>query len=231
MTICKKIRLFTIIWMVVCLAALPAFAQEYARAFDTITEANRIQPLQNPGLTKSADVLDRRLLDRTNKVVGVVQDVVVQANGSIAALNVDFDRLRLGAPVFVNYNDMSIRPGSDSYIVGFADDEIETLYPTLLANVETAAGEGTDIFSVKQVLGTSVKAADGRDIGVVQDILFGAEGGNAEAIYINLKTGLIRGKAVAVPFTMADLSTAASEKKITIGNEQADALLKFASEK
>jgi sporulation protein YlmC with PRC-barrel domain len=223
----KKILLVSML----CLIGAPAVAEEYAPAYDTIVKMNRIQPLQNPDLSKSADIINRRMLDRTNKVVGEVRDVLVSPNGSIEALNVDFNRLRLGAPVYLNYREMSVQAASDSYIVGFADNQIETLYPELLANVATAAGGDVETLSVKNVLGAEVKAQDGRMIGVVDDVLFSSNGDRADSLLINNKAGLMRGKTVAIPFGMADFAALNTGNTIILENPEADALLNFAAEK
>lgn len=49
-----------------------------------ITSLNRIDPLQNPQYESASDILKRRMLDRKNKVVGSIRDIVINENGNIA---------------------------------------------------------------------------------------------------------------------------------------------------
>ena len=214
-----------------CMAGIPAaFAQDYSRYLEAVTQLNRINPLQNPEYESADKILKRRILDRKNKVIGQVKDVIINDNGSLASLEVDFDRLRLEGEVFVNYRDMGVRPATNSYMISFADEQIEDMYPTLLAEMETASGEDEDAFSLRRLLGASVKAYDGRKLGVVEDVLFSANGGRAEALYISLKGYNLRGETLAIPLSMAEIEDRGFGKGIVLGDEQADAIIDYAEE-
>ena len=106
-------RLF-IIMFAFCVWGYPVHAQEYNRALEMITQLNQIEPKQNPGFDSADEILTRRILDHKNKVVGEVHDITIKENGSIAAMQVDFNRLRLGPEVFVNYRDANARPSTGS---------------------------------------------------------------------------------------------------------------------
>lgn len=210
--------------------AAPASAQEFSKTLKTVSDYNRVQPLQNPELVRTEKILTRRVADNKSKVIGEVQDVVIARNGSIRSLKVDFNRLHLGAPVYLNYSTLDIEPVGNTYRVGFADDEIEQAYPGLLAEMETAAG-GDDDLSLRNIQGVPVQAFDGRDVGTVKDVLFASEGNRAEALYVTLASGPARGKGIAIPIKAATFGESGQKITAVISNELANAMFDFAVKK
>jgi sporulation protein YlmC with PRC-barrel domain len=142
---------------------------------------------------------------------------------------VDFDRLRLTAPVFLSYDKMKVTTSSKAYEIGFKDSEIAEFYPSLLSQVETAAGGNEDEVSLKKIIGNPVITTDGRGIGTVNDILFSANGDRASAVYISLNTGILSGKSVAVPFSAVSFSSDGFKPTAIVANDMADAMIDFAS--
>ena len=222
---------FTLISMVLCLIAFPASAEQYGRTLEMINQLNEIKPLQNPGYESADEVLKRRVLDQKNKVVGDVKDVILKDNGSISHLQIDFNRLRLGSEVYVNYRDLNARPSTNGYMFGFSGDQIKTLYPTFLADMETASGENDESFSLRKVLGSQVVADDGRKLGVVEDVLFSSDGSRAEAYYITMQINPVRGHTIAVPIGMGRLESGmVFGRRLVIGDNEADAMIDYAEE-
>lgn len=213
-----------------CAIVQPAQAQEYNRALEMITQLNKIDPQQNPGLDSADEILKRRVLDQKNKVVGDVLDIVIKDNGSITAMQVDFNRLRLGPEVFLNYRDMNARPTTNGYSLGFNDEQLTTLYPTFLSNIEAAAGSEEEAYSVRKLLGTQVKAEDGRKIGLVEDVLFAANGGRVEAFLVSMQINNLRGRELAVPIDMAKIETSTFGRSLVVRDIQADAMIDYADD-
>lgn len=205
----------------------PIDAQELNPTFNRLNEMNRIQPLQNPEYERTDRILGRRILDRKNKVVGQVHDVLLTRYGNISSLAVDFDRLRLREEVYLSYSDTQIRPASNGYVLGFDSAQIKALYPELLANIETAAGN-SDIFSVHKIVGADVKAQDGRTLGIVDQVLFGGNGSRAEALYVSLN-GMSRGKGVAIPFGSARMAYKEGQVSIMVSDDIADSMMTVAN--
>ncbi len=209
--------------------AFPAVPADYNPHMAAVTELNRIKPLQNPKYETMADILGRRMLDRKSKVVGAIQDVVLNGNGNIAFLDVKFDRMQLSRPVFVNYAGMNVRTVTDGYKLSFNSDEIEGIYPTMLADIETAAGDD-DVHSLKKLKGMSVQTISGRDIGTIDDVLFASNGERAEAVYVTLSLGTLRGKGVAIPFREVDFANSAIMRQVKITEDMANAMIGAAKE-
>lgn len=205
-------------------------AQSNNRAIEQLSDLNRISPLQNPEFERADKVIDRKIIDRKNKVVGNVNDIILNKNGTIASIRTDFDRLRLGNDINLNYRSLRIRTVSNGYSLPMDSDEIADFYPQLLADIETASGDGSSSFSVKNLLGTTIRASDGRRVGKVNNILFGANGGIASAIYVEISHGTQRGDTVAVPFRSVDFDTQRGRLRGTVSPKFADAMLQIASD-
>lgn len=223
-------RIYLALALLLYLAA-PAAAQGYNDSARTISDFNRVKPLQNFQYEKSRDTLSRRVLDRKNKVIGELQDVIVNRNGRVNALQVEFDRLSLRTPVYVGYTDMKIESWSNAYIVGYTDEEVASFYPDLLAKIETAAGGESENISLRSALSAPLIDSDGRNLGFVQDVLFDSDGERAQAVYASLNIGVLRNAGVAAPFD--DVSFKAMDGKMTavISKELADAMIDFAGKK
>ena len=223
-------RLF-IVTLLVCFAATSAHAGAavYNPKTQQITTLNRIDPLQNPQYESASDILKRRMLDRKNKVVGSIRDIVINENGNIAYIDVDFDRMKLGRPVFVNYGSFNVKTVANGYAMAFDAKEIENLYPSMLAEIETAAGE-EDTYALSKMKGLEVWTASGRRIGSVSDVLFGSEGRRAELLYVSLTTGNMRGAGVGIPFGQADYTEVSSKRRVTLPDDTAEAVIQFSKE-
>jgi len=200
------------------------------RTLEQLSQLNRINPLQNPEYEQGRKVINRKIIDRKNKVVGRVEDIIVNQNGTIASIKTDLDRLRLGSSVHLNYRNMRIRTVSNAYALNMDSDEIADFYPQLLADIETASGADNDSFSMKKIIGASLRAKDGRRLGKVENVLLGSNGAVVRAVYAKLAYGTQRGDTIAVPFRNVAFTSKNGRLSGTIENDVADAILKIADD-
>ena len=213
----------------------PAQAQDagFNSALQTLIKVNSYRPEKSAKHERSSEVLNDRILDSSNRVVGNVNDVILSRNGSIKLIDTDFDRLKLGTDsLIVSYDDLNIRPVSNGYKMAYTDDQIEEIFPSLLAGIATASGDDSRAsFSLKKLVGASVKARDGRKLGKIEDVLFDSLGGRAELIFVSMTHKSLRGEGVAVPFNVAKYETTSTAVTATVPNFMADAMIEFANEK
>lgn len=217
--------------IVLCIFAMPALAQEYNKSMQMISELNRIQAPQNPNYERSEKILTRRVIDRKNRVIGEVQDVIFRSNGGLKSIKVDFNRLNLSQPVYLNYRELDMRTSGRSYQMSIEDKQVDSLYPQLLADIETASGPGVEDFSLRKMLNANVTTANGKIVGKISDVLFSAEGDRAEAIYVRMADGVLNGKQVAVPVDALQLSNSAQGFTAVASDDLASAMNDFAAQK
>ncbi len=197
------------------------------QARKNLTDLNRLKPLQNPRYVQAKHILKRRILDSHNKVVGDVEDVLINNTGEVFSIRTDFDRLRLGGSVFLNTETFDIGHVSKGYQVGFDDDEIVDMYPSLLAGIDTAAGQ-SDIVSLVSAIDRSIVTSKGYRIGHVDDVLFDRSGKKAEAFYVVLNYKTLHNEGIAVPFTALETDYQYSQPIYTINQVYADLVIEMA---
>ena len=191
-----------------------------------LEQINKRKPEQSSNYERSKDVLSGRMLDKTNRVVGKLNDIVLDRSGSIEMLDINFDRLRIDAKrLNLNYGQFGIRPASNGYKMSYTDDQIIELVPELLANIETASGRNTNTYSVKKLIGRTVYSRDGRKIAKISDILFDSAGNRAEFALVKMEYKGVRGKKFAIPFSVPSYRG----KKISVKNDFADAMIEYAA--
>ena len=201
---------------------------------NTISDFNRLKPLQNPRYEQSEEILDRRILDSKNKTIGVVKDVIFDTrNGRVKSLYVDFDRLRLRQAVYLDYDQLNIESVSTGYKMGFAKDEIKSLYPALLSSIETAAGETADYskyINLETALGSQIVSSNGTILGTLEDVLFNDRGKYVRAFYLNINYSTIHNEGVAVPLSIVKFEDDFGKTKIIIDEAYIDTILEMAKD-
>lgn len=200
----------------------------YFSALDTINDVNRSNPRQSARQERVKEIISDRILDSRNKVVGEVKDVILDRNGAILQLDVEFDRLRLSTDrMIINARQFGVRPVSNGYKLNYTDDQIVEIVPSILANIETASGPGAqDSFSVRKMLGRKVKNRDGKTVGKVSDILFDNLGGRADYLVVAVTASGARGEKVAIPYSRPSYTSSAA----ILDNAFAEAMIDYAKD-
>lgn len=121
-----------------------------------------------------------------------------------------------------------MRTTGRAYQMGLEDEQISPLYSQLLANIETAAGPGSEEFSLTKTLNTPVTTPNGRIIGKINDIMFSSEGDRVEAFSIRMADGALNGQQVAIPIDSITLTNASTGISAQISEEVAKAMTEFA---
>lgn len=199
-----------------------------------ITDINRIDPLQNPRHEKSVDVLDRHILDSKSKIIGEVDDILINLDGHVLSLLVTFDRLRLRQSVYLNYELLDVESVTSGYRIGFDKDGVEDIYPELSSAIETSSGgdDSEDVaqYSVKALIGSVVVTNENIKIGKLQDILFNQDGTYVRSVYLDVNYKTIHDKGVAVPLSVLKFERKVGQTRAVIDKRYVDMILKYAKE-
>lgn len=114
--------------------------------------------------------------------------------------------------------------------MSYAEEQIEEYFPSLLADIETAAGSTADSISIKSLIGSNVYDDEGRRIGKIEEVMFSERGDRAEAILIRVNYKIVRGETVAVPFSMPEYTPDGNRFKVSMSNQEAETILEFAND-
>ena len=202
---------------------------EFSKAVQDLRNMNRLDPRQSPQFKTSEEVMKGHVLDRTRKTVGEVHDVIVGSSGAIEQLHVEFDRLQLSTEVYISYADMGVQPTSSGFITSFEDEQIQAVFPELLAGIATASG-AENLYSTNKLLGRQVRSVDGRVLGKVDEVLFDGQGGRASALLVKMDFGRLTGTPLAIPFGVANVNTSSAQIKVLVEKQMADAMISVAED-
>lgn len=194
---------------------------------------NRIKPLQDRRYKQGADILRNRISNNKSQVIGEVEDVLFNRNGKVSSLLVDFNRLKLGASVYLNYDRQDIQAVSSGYRLGFNSDEIEALYPTFLSNIETALGEEGDfeVLSLQKIMEMTVIQDNGQIIGEIQDVIFDKKGAFVQSIYLEMNYKMLRHEPLAIPLSVMDFIEKNGKAYAVIKKEYVNSIIETIKER
>lgn len=191
-----------LIILMLCILSTPVLSKNKISLQRAIIEMNRIKPLQNPRYQTAEELLDRNILDSTKKVAGYVEDIIIDTNsGEISSIKASFDRLNINQSAYLNFESLDIRSFSKGYGIGYRSEIIEEIFPTLLADIETA-GAG-DRVSLSKVVGRKVVTNEGKMIGKVENVMFNAKATKAVGLFVKLSSGSMVDEEILIPFILA----------------------------
>ncbi len=212
--------------LLLCILAMPVQAQGKLTLQQAITKMNRIQPLQNPRYETADQVLGRNILDSSQKVAGEVKDIIInQENGNVSSILADFDRLNLNQPAYLNFESLDIKSFSKGYGIGFRSEVIKEIYPTLLADIETA-GNG-NMIGLKSIINRRVTTNEGKNIGRVDNVLFNRKATRAIGLHVNVTSGTIFDEGITIPFVLAQFVEKDSGPEAQINQLVADYMVEY----
>ncbi|MCB9982828.1 MAG: PRC-barrel domain-containing protein [Rhodospirillales bacterium] len=212
--------------ILICAPSAKAFAEDFTatRTWEELDKIDAARPLRSAKYKDAKDMLSARILDETNRVIGEVDDIILDRNGAITQLTVDFDRLRLGiGPLNINYNDMRTRKATNGFKLGYSNNEIRARVPQILADMETASGENEDTYSLKKLIGQPIYNTKSAKLGEIEEILFDQVSGRAKFMALKLSEKSVRGKTALIPFSEARYQDA----KLTVSNNFSNILLAY----
>ncbi len=219
-----KLKLSTL--LLCCIMAMPVQAKNKISLQKAITEMNRIKPLQNPRYETADQLLNRNILDSTKKIAGEVKDVLIdKKNGKVSSILADFDRLNLNQEAYLNFESLDIKSFSKGYGIGYRSEVIKEIYPTLLADIETA-GQG-DRIALKSIINRRVVTSDGKTIGRIDNILFNRKATRAIGLYVNVTSGTIFEEGIVIPFVLANFVDKASGPEAQIHEKVAGHMVRY----
>lgn len=204
--------------------------EETELTFDQkLIEYNKNKPLQNPKFTNTKDILDRRIADNQNKIVGEVKDIIIAQGGKVAFVQGVFNRLHLQGEVLLNYADMQIGYTEDGYSLGFKAEEIKEIHGELPK--ELSADKAQKQVSLKDIKGKRVKTKKGDQIGEIEQVLFSEDGSEALAAYVIVDYGPVKNVEMAVPFEALTFSQKNGRPEFFVDTETAMKILQVANAK
>jgi sporulation protein YlmC with PRC-barrel domain len=198
-----------------------------AALVETLSTLNRNKPLQNPSYQADSRLLSRSILDQKNKVVGQVQDIIMDNTGAIEALEINFNRLRLGT-AYLNYRDMRFTQTSQGYQIGLDTPQLRSLFPEFPKAMPTEPQQGDMVFRLSRLSGAPIKLENNNTLGKVVAVLFNRAGTRAEALFIEVKYKPGTPDTLAIPYAAPHyMIDAVDNVELLLSPEQETAIIEY----
>lgn len=183
------------------------------------------------------DTIKGKIQDRTNRVIGEVQDVLVKPNGFVETVVAEIDGFG-SDQLFLSAEELAMETTRSGYRLPFHRDAMDEMLPAILSNIATAAG------TVDEPL-TALSSFDGRAIFVpgnvserrskerfaqVSNVIMNQEGTQVTGLIIERINGAADAEAIIIPYpTGLDLANDGFENGLFIEARYAEAIRSFAT--
>lgn len=201
----------------------PAFAL-------TLGEYNKVNPKQSDLYQRGSRLIQGRILDSQGRTLGDIQDIVFDRSGSIQGLQSSLNRLVGGsAPITLSYSSLGISPEKGSgYKLNESSKQVADLLPSLLSEVETAAGPADTSLSLNKLIGADVASENGTRFGKVEDVIFENNGSYVRSLLVRVNYKTVSGKSLAVPLQSAKYVSKDNGIGVVFTSDQAETIVAFA---
>lgn len=216
------------------LYTLPAAAQETGDANFALSlaEYNAVNPKQSDLYMRGSRVLDGRVFDAQNRVLGEVQDVVFDTGGNIVSIQADLSRISRGqSDLPLNYSALQIRAVQGGYLLAqaTATNKLEDVMAQILSSSSPASGNAVQgLLGTADLIGSPVASDRNVRIGVVEDVVFQSGGAQVYALLLRINYKSVSGKSVAIPVKSAQYARNGVRYNVMLSEAQAQTLLDFA---
>ncbi len=162
---------FLITFISLFLLAASVQAEPLAAINNVNAQADRLNAL--------GAITGRRVTDDTNRVVGEIDDIVIDLNGNIRAYLVDLKRQGV-VPVSPG---LVVRRSKGAYALNFHRDDLARL----AASIEPAAGNAAPVRATR-LIGRDIRTQGGTYVGKIRAVLLNDSNTSVRAYQIKRKT-------------------------------------------
>lgn len=193
-----------------------------------LLELNRIRPDQNPNITLGKNQLNARILDKNQRTLGKVIDIVVAADGKFETILTKVDISGFREDVAFDVASYVIDPTPDTFTISLDKSQLKDNIAQLMAATSTASGE-TGPFTVKALQNGDIYKADGSQIAKVKDVLIDNRNLKIISMLVTISSGTKRGSTVAIPYEAAQAKLNGSKASLTVTDAQAEIMTSMAT--
>ena len=196
----------------------------------TLLELNRIRPDQNPGLKSGAAQLEARLLDKNQRTLGRVEDIIVTPEGKFKDIITRIDTAGFREKVAFDVESYVTTPTPDTFTVSLDKTQIKQNIAKLRAAARIELTENGP-FSVVSLRNGLIYKVDGSQIAKVKDVLIDGKKLKIVSLLLTITFGDKRDATIAVPYEAAMARLQGSRAILTVTDAQAEVISSMATRK
>lgn len=197
-----------------------------------LNQYNQKNPTQDDRYTRGSRLLSSKILDSQGRTLGKVIDIRLEKGGSLRALDASLNRMGgHSANLPLDTSIITVKPvEGGGYQLAQNANQLKSLMPQLLANVDVAAGPAlsSDIVSVQRLINGGVFSEKGPRIGTIEDVMFSYGGARAQSILVRVDYKTVTGKRVAIPVDSGVFAPGNLYTDMILPSPRAQTLVEFA---
>lgn len=201
----------------------PVFALE-------LGEYNQTDPTQNDRYTRGSRLLGGKILDSQGRTLGGIADILIDDSGGLHAIDASLNRMGAhSANLPLDVSTLKIKPVQGGYQLAQNTNQVKSMMPQLLANVEAAAGATANgLLSVRKLIGGGVFSEKGPRLGTVEDVIFSYGGGRAHSLLLRVDYRTVMNKRVAIPLSAGTFNPGNLRTDVILPSPRAQTVVEFA---
>ncbi|PZP54720.1 MAG: hypothetical protein DI586_09040 [Micavibrio aeruginosavorus] len=193
----------------------------------TLLELNRVKPGQNPDLILGKNQLNGRILDKNQRTIGKVRDILVAPNGKFETVLTKIDVSGFREEVAFDVASYVTEPTPDTFTVALDKDQLKQNMPKLMAATNTAAGSSSSL-TISSLQNGTIYKPDGTVIAKVKDVLIDTRNMQISSLVVKLSSGNNRGAEIAIPYEAAAAKLNGNKVDLTVTDAQAEVIASMA---
>ncbi len=131
------------------------------------------------GHTSIDQIIGRKIVDQTNRVIGEVADIRLARRGIVVSYIANINGLSSGNGKYAFHSRMLKKPAQGAFSVSVHRNDLGGFI-----NAIEPAGGDSNTFSARSLLGAKVKGFDGQRLGTVQSVLLNNSGTRVFALMV-----------------------------------------------
>ena len=223
-----------VILVLLILILTPVIAHAEGMAKDaytaTILDLNRVKPKQNPLFTPGSQILSARILDKNQRTIGKVENIILTPEGNFQTLLTTIDATGFRQQAAFDVGAYVTEPTPDSFTVAMDKTQIKQNAQEFISALPPAAGENGP-FTLKSLQNGTIEKADGAVIARVTNALVSVKSSQVAALLVTISTGDHRGSELAIPYEAVSAKLIGSKAVLRVTDEQADIIQTMATKR
>lgn len=194
----------------------------------SLLELNRIKPGQNPELILGKIQLNARIVDKNQRTIGKVADIIVAPDGKFQTILTRIDVSGFREEVAFDVASYVTEPTPDTFTVSLDKDQLKQNMTKLMAATASAAGSSGPL-TVGTLQNGTIYKNDGSVIANVKDVLIDNRNMRIASLLVTLTSGNNRGAEIAIPYEAAAAKLNGNKVDLTVTDAQADVIASMAT--
>lgn len=180
---------------------------------------NKSPVTQNPDYSLGRQVVRRRLLDKNNRAIGKINDIILLPDGKFKSIEASITTAGFRENVGFNVESYVIDPTDSSFTIAMDKAQINQNMAQLMSDIETSSGPDAPL-TLNSLRGANIVDPKGVAIAKIEDAVVNDKQGLVQALLVRMSAGKNRGSVMAIPYEAAEVRGSGSRIDLVLRDDQ-----------